>query len=196
MRGSGRFALSAIALVTEKGDLCDHTHAADARGSRTPQLCRINHPKLSAHSRGFSAVRSEAARSSGTGRHPALPGLPTGRAQARYRNGIELCCRPPVLLREDAEAPFRERGFALPARGEAQTAPADHPEPGRSRPADRLIQKSLPLRHASDDLLDGAASKRTLPAQSRQHRQPANDAARRARQGRRGPRGSHQSETG
>jgi hypothetical protein len=49
-----------------------------------------NHPKLSAHSRGFSAVRSEAARSSGTGRHPVLPGLPAGRAQARYRNGIEL----------------------------------------------------------------------------------------------------------
>src|ERR1700689_1268443 len=102
-------------------------------------------PQLSAHHRGFSAVRSEAARSSGTGRHPALPGLPAGRAQARYRNGIELCCRPPVFLREDAEAPFGERGFALPARGEAQTAPADHPEPGRSRPADRLIQKSFPF---------------------------------------------------
>src|SRR6266849_7514536 len=23
-----------------------HTHAADARGSRTPQLCRINHPNI------------------------------------------------------------------------------------------------------------------------------------------------------
>ena len=114
VRGNGPFAFSAIALVTEKGDLCDHTHPADARVSRTPQLCRINHPKLSAHSRGFSAVRSEAARSSGTGRHPALPGLPAGGAQARYRNGIELCCRPPVLLREDAEAPFRERRFAYP----------------------------------------------------------------------------------
>jgi integrase/recombinase XerD len=44
----------AIAWVTEKGVLCDHTHAADARRSRTPQLCRINHPKLSAHYRGFS----------------------------------------------------------------------------------------------------------------------------------------------
>jgi serine/threonine protein kinase len=29
---------SAIALVTEKGDLCDRTHPADARGTRTPQL--------------------------------------------------------------------------------------------------------------------------------------------------------------
>src|SRR2546422_7403540 len=29
---------AAIALVTEKGDLCDRTHPADARGTRTPQL--------------------------------------------------------------------------------------------------------------------------------------------------------------
>src|SRR5215813_11712190 len=29
---------SAIALVTEKGDLCDRTDPADARGARTPQL--------------------------------------------------------------------------------------------------------------------------------------------------------------
>src|SRR5580658_8978845 len=73
----------------------------------------------------------------------------------RHRTMLPPC----VFLCEDAEAPFGERGFALPARGEAQTAPADHPEPGRGRTADRLIQKSLPLRHASDDVLDGVASK-------------------------------------
>ena len=51
---------------------------------------------------------------------------------------------PSVFLREDAEAPFRERGFALPARGEAQTAPADHPEPEE---VGRLIDSSKNLFH-------------------------------------------------
>src|ERR1700694_2692784 len=37
---------SAIALVTEKGDLCDRTHPADARGTRTPQLRRNNDSHL------------------------------------------------------------------------------------------------------------------------------------------------------
>src|ERR1700733_425933 len=65
--GSGGFALSAIALVTEKGDLCDHTHPADARRTRTPQLYRINDPQLSAYHRGSSPLCSETAGSFGPG---------------------------------------------------------------------------------------------------------------------------------
>src|ERR1035438_2110136 len=36
----------AIVLVTEKGDLYDRTHPADARGTRTPQLCTNHDPHL------------------------------------------------------------------------------------------------------------------------------------------------------
>src|SRR5436305_9274239 len=31
---------TALASVTEKGDLCDETYSADARRTRAPQLCR------------------------------------------------------------------------------------------------------------------------------------------------------------
>ena len=55
-----------VALVAEKGVLCDHTYAADARGTRAPYLLGNNDPFLPARGGIVPPARAEAARSSGT----------------------------------------------------------------------------------------------------------------------------------
>src|SRR5436305_14510435 len=49
-----------ISSLTEKGDVCDQTHSADARRTHAPQLCRIDHAYLFASGRRFQALFADA----------------------------------------------------------------------------------------------------------------------------------------
>ena len=70
------------------------------------------------------------------------------------------------LLLQDAEAKLSGRRSALSA-----SAPqaADHPDTGRSSPAHRFSQQSVPSRHADDAVLDRHAPGRTVPSQGGRH---------------------------
>ena len=77
-----------------------------------------------------------------------------------------------VLLLQDTEAELSSRRSAV---SESAAQAADHPDTGRSSPAHRFSQQSVPSRHADDAVLDRHAPGGTVPSQGRRHRQHAHD---------------------
>jgi hypothetical protein len=139
-------------LVTEKGDLCDHTIQR-----MREELVRRNYTE--------STIRSY------------LHTIEDFRRYAQKRVGHlgpDNIRRYQVYLREERKLdfgtagscvaalrffyvktlkrPHAKGGFALPERCKAQTATGNHSQRGRSHPGDRFVQQSLPLLRLPPDI--------------------------------------------